>query len=263
MILWVAGSSPVSCPRCGKAKAVTIVEALIELQDVDGRIRELEMELKDLPRRRALETARLSGVSADRKAAQAGLEYEQGRAKGFEDDAKALKEKVQKLKTAQASLKSNKEYQQYSVQIDLVQHDLEAAENNQLAAMDEIPGAKARIDEAQARYDSVKGGIDSICAEIDDRMASVKKELAEAQEERAAKARQVDDPKFLLYYERLRTKRWPVVVPLTHDGVCDGCHLVQPPSVGQLADANAKNGAEGKKQSVVACTMCGRILYRL
>ena len=167
------------------------------------------------------------------------------------------------MKTAQASLKSNKEYQQYSVQIDLVQHDLEAAENNQLAAMDEIPGAKARIDEAQARYDSVKGGIDSICAEIDDRMASVKKELAEAQEERAAKARQVDDPKFLLYYERLRTKRWPVVVPLTHDGVCDGCHLVQPPSVGQLADANAKNGAEGKKQSVVACTMCGRILYRL
>ena len=87
MILWVAGSSPVSCPRCGKAKAVTIVEALIELQDVDGRIRELEMELKDLPRRRALETARLSGVSADLKAAQAGLEYEQGRVKGFEDDA--------------------------------------------------------------------------------------------------------------------------------------------------------------------------------
>ena len=81
--------------------------------------------------------------------------------------------------------------------------------------------------------------------------------------ERTAKAAQVSDPKFMLYYERLRTKRWPVVVPLTHDGVCDGCHLVQPPSVGQLADANAKNGAEGKKQSVVACTMCGRILYRL
>ena len=56
-------------------------------------------------------------------------------------------------------------------------------------------------------------------------------------------------------------KRWPVVVPLTHDGVCDGCHLVQPPSVGQLVSANAKNGAEGKPQSIVACTMCGRILY--
>ena len=263
MILWVAGSSPVSCPRGGKAKAVTIVEALIELQDVDGRIRELELELKDLPRRRALETARLSGVSADLKAAQAGMEQAQSRIKGYEDDAKALKEKVQKLKTAQSSLKTNKEYQQYSVQIDLVEHDIAAAENNQLAAMDDLPDAQKRIDDAQARYDSVKGGIDGLCAEIDERIAAVKQELADAQAERTAKAAQVSDPKFMLYYERLRTKRWPVVVPLTHDGVCDGCHLVQPPSVGQLADANAKNGEAGKKQSVVACTMCGRILYRL
>ena len=45
------------------------------------------------------------------------------------------------------------------------------------------------------------------------------------------------------------------------DGVCDGCHLVQPPSVGQLVNANARNGVEGKAQSIVACTMCGRILY--
>jgi predicted nucleic acid-binding Zn-ribbon protein len=81
--------------------------------------------------------------------------------------------------------------------------------------------------------------------------------------EREEKVKAVADPKFMLYYERLRTKRWPVVVPLTNDGVCDGCHLVQPPSVGQLADANAKNGEAGKPQSIVACTMCGRILYRV
>ena len=27
-------------------------------------------------------------------------------------------------------------------------------------------------------------------------------------------------------------------------------------------DANAKNGEMGKPQSIVACTMCGRVLYR-
>ena len=245
-----------------RQKDVTIVEALIELQDVDGRIRELELELKDLPRRRALETARLSGVSADLKAAQAGLEQVEDRIKGYEDDAKALREKAQKLKTAQASLKTNKEYQQYSIQIDLVEHDISAAESNQLAAMDDKPAAQKRIDDAQARYDSVKGGIDSICAEIDERIAAVKQELAEAQSERTAKAAQVSDPKFMLYYERLRTKRWPVVVQLTHDGVCDGCHLVQPPSVSQMVEANEKLGEAGRPQNIVACTMCGRILYR-
>ena len=241
---------------------MTIIEALVDLQEVDGRIRELERELKDLPQRKAQESARLLGVSVDLKAAKAFQEHTQERVKGYEEDAQALKSKIQELKTTQLGLKTNKEYQDFSMQIDLVSHDLEAAENNQIAAMDELPQAQARIDSAQAKFDAEKGGVDALCAEIDERIAMVKGELAAAQAERAEKVKAVNDPKFLLYYERLRTKRWPVVVALTHDGVCDGCHLVQPPSVGQLADANAKNGEAGKPQSIVACTMCGRVLYR-
>ncbi len=240
---------------------MSVVEALLDLQEVDGRIRELEVELKDLPRRKALETARLSGVSADLVAAQEGLKYAKDRVKGFEEEAGGLKEKVRQLKLTQSGLKSNKEYQQYSVQIDFVNHDLEAAENNQIAAMDDIPSAERRVADAQARYDQEKGGVDQFAAEIDERIAAVKVELDECLAARVEKAKAVNDPKFLLYYERLRMKRWPVVAPLTTDGVCDGCHLVQPPSVSQLAQANARNAAADKPQSIVACTMCGRILY--
>ena len=241
---------------------MTIIEALVDLQEVDGRIRELETELKDLPRRKALEMARLSGVSADLQAAKANQEYANQRVRSYEEDAKALKDKIQQLKTTQMGLKTNKEYQDFSIQIDLVSHDLEAAENNQLAAMDDLPAAKSRVDDAQSKYDAEKGGVDQFCAEIDERIAAVKDELAAAQAERVEKAKAVDDPKFMLYYERLRLKRWPVVVSLTHDGVCDGCHLVQPPSVSQMVDANERLGEEGKPQKIVACTMCGRILYR-
>ena len=241
---------------------MTIIEALVDLQEVDGRIRELELELKDLPRRKALETARLSGVSADLQAAKAGQQAAESRVTGYDDDATEIKQKIKGYTQQQMSAKTNKEYQDLSIQIDLLQHQLETAENNSKAAMDDLPSAQARINVAQAKYDAEKGGVDQFCAEIDERIASVKAELEEAQKERAEKAKAVNDPKFMLYYERLRMKRWPVVVPLTADGVCDGCHLVQPPSVGQLADANAKNGEAGKPQSIVACTMCGRILYR-
>ena len=241
---------------------MTVVQSLIDLQEVDGRIRELELELKDLPRRKALETARLSGVSADLQAAKANHEYAEQRVKGFEEDAKELREKIQQLKTTQMGLKSNKEYQQYSVQIDLVTHDLETTENNQLAAMEHLPSAEARIADAQAKFDREAGGVKAFCDELDERIASVTAALAEAQKERAEKAKLVSDPRYMLYYERLRTKRWPVVVPLTHEGVCDGCHLVQPPSVSQMVDANEKLGEAGRPQNIVACTMCGRILYR-
>ena len=77
---------------------MSIIEALVDLQEVDGRIRELELELKDLPRRKALEMARLSGVSADLQAAKANQEYANQRVKGYEEDAKALKDKIQQLK---------------------------------------------------------------------------------------------------------------------------------------------------------------------
>jgi len=241
---------------------MTIIDALVELQDVDGRIRGLEADLKDLPHRKALEMARLDGVTVDLSAAKAALAEAEQRVKGFESEAAGLKEKLQKLKISQAGLKSNREYQQYSIQIDLVSHDIEVAESNQLAAMDALPAAQARIAVAQEKFDSAKGVVDAFCAEIDERIAAVGAELAEAQAERVERVKAVDDPKFLLYYERLRTKRWPVVVALTRDGVCDGCHLLQPPSVGQLADANAKNGEAGKPQRIVSCTMCGRILYR-
>ena len=241
---------------------MTIVEALIDLQEVDGRIRELEAELKDLPRRKALENARLSGVSADLQAAKAGQLEAESRVNGYDDDVNSIQQKIKDLKQQQMTLKTNKEYQDFSIRIDLLEHQLETAKNNSQAAVDFLTPAQARIDTAQAKYDAEKGGVDAFCAEIDERIAAVKAELDEAQKERAEKVKAVTDPKFMLYYERLRTKRWPVVVNLTHDGVCDGCHLVQPPSVGQLADANAKNGAEGKPQTIVACTMCGRILYR-
>ena len=47
---------------------------------------------------------------------------------------------------------------------------------------------------------------------------------------------------------------------------CDSVNRMSPYTMQflfeELADANAKNGEAGKEQRIVACTMCGRILYR-
>lgn len=241
---------------------MTVVESLIDLQEVDGRIRELEHELKDLPRRKALEVARLSGVNAELSAAKSNQAFASQRVKNFEADAEALREKIRQLKITQSSVQSNKEYQQYSMQIDLISHDLETTENNQLSAEDDLPAAESRIADAQARYDEIKSGVDEVCNELDQRIKDAEEMLAEAKKEREQKSSAVTDPHARVYYERLKTKRWPVIVQLTQSGVCDGCHLVQPPSVSQLVDLNEKNGQAGKPQRIVACTMCGRMLYR-
>lgn len=228
------------------------MQPLIDLQDVDGRVRDLEREIKDIPLRKAQENARLAGVNAALSAAQTQLKDAQLRIKQSEADVADRKEKIRQMKISQGNLKTNKEFQAFNLQIEGIQKEIDEIEARQLALMDTLPPIQKRVEEAQTKVNTDKGGVDAFCQELDARLAEVKAELETVMVERKAAAAKVP-PKFSLYYERLRAKRWPVVVRLNEDGVCDGCHLVQPPSVAQMVDHNA---------GLVACTMCGRILYR-
>jgi predicted nucleic acid-binding Zn-ribbon protein len=235
---------------------VNVIQPLIDLQDTDGLIRELEREARDIPQRKAQEIARLNGVNAALEIAKNQLAAMQQRIKSEEAEAEQIRARVRDLKTAQLNIKSNKEMQQSIMQIEGLERDAEAAENRALALEgDEIPVLEKRVAEAQAKVDADKGGIDGYLAELDERLAEVKAELERLAKERNEKAAEISkaNPRQLLYYERQRTKRWPVVVTLNHDGVCDGCHMKQPPFVEQLVQHN---------KDLVACTMCGRILYR-
>ena len=117
--------------------------------------------------------------------------------------------------------------------------------------MDDVIPIKHRVAEAEAKLQEEQAVVNGYTAELDARLESVKAELAKAEAERLEAAKKVP-PQFLMPYERLRPRRWPVVVSLQTDGVCKGCNMIQPPSVVQMARRN---------QGIVACGMCGRILY--
>lgn len=231
-------------------------------------IRELEMEEKEIPRRKAQETARLAGVNASLEIAKNQLEVMRKRIKDEEAEAQEIRERVKDLKIAQTSISSNKEMQQSIIQIESLEHDIESCENRALALQeDEIPGLEARVVEAEEKVAAERGGVDGYVEDLDGRLNDVKARLAELRIERVEKAdavKAVDPrigPAFLLYYERLSTKRWPVVTQLSSDDVCDGCHMKQPPFVAQLVRHNSAAAANGGKQQQAACTMCGRLLY--
>ena len=157
---------------------MNVVQPLIELQEVDGRIRELEREAKDIPRRKALESARLAGVNAALEIAKNHVEALRRRVNEDEAEAEQIREKVRGLKTAQLNIKSNKEMQQSIIQIESLEHEAEAAENRALALQgDEMPTLEARVRDAQAKVDAEQGGVDGFLAELDNRLAEVKAEL--------------------------------------------------------------------------------------
>ena len=92
---------------------MSVIEALLDLQDVDSRIMEYEAELRELPARKAQENAQLNGASEDLKAAKASLLQFEQRVKEYEETAKTLKEKRDDLKRGQLYLKTQKEYTQF------------------------------------------------------------------------------------------------------------------------------------------------------
>ncbi|MGN0852651.1 MAG: zinc ribbon domain-containing protein [Kiritimatiellia bacterium] len=239
-----------------------VIQHLIEIQDLDGQIRDLEREAKDIPQLKAQENARLSGVNATLQIARHQLDDMLAKIKAEEDEAVEIRARVQQLKIGQASIQSNKEMMQSIMQIETLEMNAQAAEDRALALQDRLPSLQKQVEDAQAKVDAEKGGVDGLIGDLDARLAEVKAELAALEARRAEKVAQmtsVPEKKALLVYERLHTKRWPVVVPLTevdgdpHAGVCDGCHMKQPPYVAQSVL---------HKRDIVTCTMCGRILYR-
>jgi predicted nucleic acid-binding Zn-ribbon protein len=231
---------------------VSVVQALLDLQEIDGRIRSLQQESKDIPQRKSQDAARLNGAHHALEQAKNDMKAAQLKVAKLEGDVKALRDKILELKKHQGQLKTNKEFQAYNLEIAKIEKDIDVSEAQLIGAMDHVTPCKTIVDEKEAKLKEEQVVVDAYCSELDARLAEVMADLAASQKARA-EATQLIQPRELFIYDRLLTKRWPVVVPLQEDGVCKGCNLQQPPSIAQLVRRNL---------GLVACQMCGRILYR-
>ena len=238
-----------------------VLQALLDLQEVDSQIRDLEQQEKDLPVRIAKERARTKGVVSDLESAKMHLAELKSRIEKMEAESAELETRARDLRASQAKAESKLELSQVTMSLDSVMHDMDTNENRHLATLDLVPEAEARVKKAQEAFDKQNTGVEAFCKELQDHLDEVKAELESLRAEREVKKAAVTDQRFLNYYERVRTRRWPVLVSLTHEGVCDGCHLVQPKYIEQRVDINASKAPEDPVEMVV-CTMCQRILYR-
>jgi len=232
--------------------AVSVVQPLLDLQEIDGRIRSLQQEIRDIPQRKVQEQERLNGAREALAHAQAEHKNAQLRVNEADLEVKVRREKIQAIKQNQVSLKTNKEFQIFNLEIAKIEGEIDNYEARQVAAMDETIPIKLRVAEAEAKLKEEQSVVDGYVAELDVRLSAVQGELATVEATRIEAAKKVS-PQFLLTYTRLSKKLWPVAVTLQPDDcVCNGCHLVLPPSVGQMVRRN---------QGMVKCEFCSRILY--
>ena len=224
---------------------------LIRLQDVDRAIHSRQEEKRKLP----VMLAELEGKSEANKAeldrVREALEAAQ---KGKRDRDRDLEEggqKVEKLKSRTPDIKTNKEYTALLKEIETVEQENKAIEDDILKLMEKIDAAVAEIKTAETRSVEEAAAITAERKQLEQNMAKLEAELANIERERDELAAHVDAPLLAKYQKRYTSLAGKVVVEARGES-CTGCFMSIPPQL----FVNVKKNTE-----IITCPHCSRILY--
>jgi predicted nucleic acid-binding Zn-ribbon protein len=230
---------------------VNFMAPLLSLQEIDGRIRELQQEIRDIPTRKGMEKGRLSDTTERLESAKAKYQGMQAKIADLDTSIALQNERIRKFRQQQLSLRTNEEFRAMGQQIQSAEKEVERLELEQLTLQEGLDPMKEDMESIRAKLAEELEGVDATLNELEERMVQAEEMLGKLKKERI-EAEKAVSKQFLQYYIRVKKSRWPVAVPLQDGSVCGGCHLVQPPSSLRMLEHNTVP---------VTCQMCGRMLY--
>ena len=227
------------------------VEALLALQKVDMRQRELEQRLALLPREMSELKARRDAAVADTHAAAQAARKIEAEIKNCESEIARLQDESRKLQQQSALVKKNTEYQAMLNTVALNAKKISDLESRVLKLMDDFEAGKAHYRKVKTDNDAVtrlaREEFEELLAFAED----VKKELARLRAERPELARKVDSDTMTRYKSLLKGKNAGAPLVKIENGICGHCHLRITPQ--------AMNGIS--KGAVTVCDNCMHLIY--
>ena len=225
--------------------------ALLSLQTVDIKVKELEAAITALPQK-------LEPMRRDLARLEAMVAAEKGRVGETETWKKQQEEQLardrEQLKMAQSKLsgtRTGKEFHAATREVDFKRKAI-AEREAELKKIGEAltttassaGGHDKDVDDLRAHLASEQGGVDAKIRELEAEIAQVSAGRGELR----AKV----EPGWLKTYDSLTTKRGYAVSPVIK-GSCQGCHMKLPPQL---------NNILARLESHEVCPRSGRIIYR-
>lgn len=227
------------------------ITQLLKLQERDQRIRQLQKELKEIPRHEAQAKAQLAGDQAAVENAQQKVKEIEVKIKGLQLDIQTRQNTIKRLHDQQFETRKNDEFRALGVEIERYQKDVSAIEDKELEQMEALEVAKADLKEAQAKLAITQTHVNDDLKVLAERGEGMQKRLAEVESERRELVAPVEKPLLDIYTRLFSKKPDAAVVPLEH-GICNGCHM-------KLVSATVQSLRAG--EGITQCENCGRILY--
>jgi uncharacterized protein len=226
------------------------LEKLIRLQAVESDLRKTDAELGGIPAQKSDLDARLATERSALDAIRGGLDGSQKGRRQKEGELQDLEAKRSKYKGQLMDVKTNKEYTAMLHEIEGVERDIRAREDQILAEMEraETLGGDLKREEEVFRTHEAKHKQE--VAALDGRgrdLASRREKLAA---ERDQVAQTVSEDVLALFHRVAKLRG--VAVAEARDGRCQECHLMLRPQM--YVDLK-------KNEEIVQCPACNRILH--
>jgi len=224
---------------------------LIQLQDIDGAIRARQEEKRKLPERLAGLQRKTEENKAELDRVREALEAAQKSKRDRDRDLEEGGQKVEKLKSRTPDIKTNKEYTALLKEIETVEQDNKAIEDDILRHMEKIDAAAGEIKNVESRSADEAAAIAVEREQLTENMAKLETELEAIERERSELVARIDVLLLAKYQKRYASLSGKVVVEARGES-CSGCFMSIPPQL----FVNVKKNTE-----IITCPHCSRILY--
>ena len=224
---------------------------LIQLQEVDTVLRSLVARKDQLPKILAELEQRRAANQKNLDTVKEALLTAQKKKRDRDQDLEAGVQKAEKHKSHSSEIKNNKEYQALLKEIETVEQENKAIEDEILVLMEKIDAAAAAITTAEQTAREAEATIIAEQKVHAAAAAKIEEELKAVEQEKQKMAKKVEPPVFSRYQRLIETKTGTAIVEVRGES-CSGCFMSIPPQV----FVNVK-----KNENIIACPQCNRILY--
>lgn len=222
------------------------------MQKIDLVIRDVELEIESLPSKKEEMELAVSAQMAELSDIKKARQELQLNKKERESSLRSVEEEVQKLRSRSNEVKTNREYQSLTSEIENLNKKVSAIEEDILVLME-----KEEDVEVQEKTCSAKTGEleKKFARELESQKSIViqlNEELEHKKAERKQAEAEVEEESYSIYERLRKNKKDGVAVCLVKDGNCSGCGVTLPTFLTEKVKA---------KKEFVHCENCSRILF--
>jgi predicted nucleic acid-binding Zn-ribbon protein len=229
------------------------IEQLLKLQEVDEHLLELERSREYLPEIIDNVKHEVSEAEAQVETTREKLEEADLKSRQLEGDLKEAQESLNKFETQMAAIKTNREYDALTGEIENTKERIGFIEDEIILTLNEVDELKTSLEEAQKRHELLKESNKDQLVNLEREMGAVQDKVDAKMSERQNITVRVTKST-LAIYERVRRGRGSPVVVAVKKNACGACFKSQPPQ--RIQELR-------KGLTVIACDNCGRFLTLL